>query len=210
MRRFVANIDFLAGHVISPDGRQLMWLQTVGTDIGLAVRAVDTSAGAEGEATRRFATGTLARPGASGATYAWLPDSRHLTYQKDFLGNENTQFFVVDTQNPNATPWAVTPWPGVRSVFVARSAPGSARFYFASNRRDRSRMDLFEADATSRTVREVARNETDGRVLGWLIGVDHQLAGRWRQLGSDDGSGVAAELLNPDGTWRLIREIDRF
>lgn len=214
MRRFVANIDSVDGHALSPDGQQLLWLQTVGTDIGLAMRPVGALREGDADAppppTTRFATGTLARPGASGATYAWLPDSRHVAYQKDFQGNENTQFFVLDTQAPDAAPWAVTPWPGVRSTYVARGAPGSARFYFASNRRDRSSMDLFEADAATRTVREVARSEADGRVLGWMIGSDHQLAARWRQLGSEDGSGVAVELRQPDGGWRLLRTVAAF
>lgn len=208
MRRFVADLDFADGHVVSPDGRRLLWRQVVGTDIGLAVRPALPEDGAG--APRRIATGTLARPGASGATYAWLPDSRHIAYQKDFRGDENTQFFVVDADNPEASPWPVTPWPGVRSTFVARGAPGTARFFFASNRRERSSMDLYEADAVTRTIREVARREADGRVIGWLIGTDHQLAARWRQLGPADGADVAVELRQPDGGWRRLRTVPAF
>ncbi|WP_234192402.1 S9 family peptidase [Pseudacidovorax sp. NFM-22] len=208
MRRFVADLDFADGHIVSPDGRRLLWRQVVGTDIGLAVRPAPPEDGAA--ATRRIPTGTLARPGASGATYAWLPDSRHIAYQKDFRGDENTQFFVVDADNPEASPWAVTPWPGVRSTFVSRGAPGSARFFFASNRRERSSMDLYEADAATRTVREVARSDADSRVIGWLIGTDHQLAARWRQLGDEDGRDVAVEVRRPDGEWRRLRTVPAF
>ena len=210
LRRFVANIDFADGHALAPDGRRLLWLRTVGTDIGLAVRDTADAEVLEGPAVKTFATGTLARPGVSGPTYAWLPDSRHVAYIKDFSGDENTQLFVVDTQSSDGQAWAVTPWPGVRSAFVARGPAGSARFYFTSNRRDRSSMDLFEADAAARSVREIARSDADGRVLGWLIGTDQQLAGRVRQLGAVDGSDVAVELRNPDGGWRTLRTVKAF
>lgn len=210
MRRFVANVDYVDGHALSPDGHRLLWVQTVGTDVGLAVRPSAEAAVTSGPAVKTFATGTLARPFVSGPTYSWLPDSRHIAYLKDFSGDENTQFFVLDSDNPGARPWAVTPWPGVRSAYVARGAPGSARFFFASNRRDRSSMDLFEADAATRTVREVARSDADGRVLAWIIGTDHQLAGRIRQLGSADGSDEALELKKPDGSWQRLRTVKAF
>ncbi|RYZ08301.1 MAG: hypothetical protein EOO24_10530, partial [Comamonadaceae bacterium] len=190
MRRFVANVDLVDGHSISPDGRSLLWLQAVGADVGLAVRPVPEAAGADAPdaaGTRRFATGTLARAG-SGPTYAWLADSHHVAYLKDFTGDENTRIFVLDSDRPGAEPWDVTPGSGIRSTFVARGAPGSGRFFFSNNRRDRSSMDLYEADAATRTVREVARSEADGRVLGWRIGGDHRLAARWRQLGASDPS----------------------
>lgn len=208
LRRFVANIDYVDGHSLSPDGKKLLWVQTVGTDVGLAVRASDTALGGPG--TRTFATGTLARPFVSGPTYSWLPDGRHISYIKDFTGDENTQLFVLDSDAPDARPWAVTPWPGVRSAYVARGEPGSARFYFSTNRRDRSSMDLFEADAATRTVREVARSEPDSRVVSWFIGTDRQLAGRTRQLGSVDGSDLAVEIRAADGSWQRLRTVKPF
>lgn len=196
VRRFVANRDFAAGFTLSPDGRSLLWAQAVGTDTGLAVRPV------EGGAARTFATGFLARP--AGPVYAWLPDSRHVAYLKDLRGDENTQLHVFDTRGP-FDPWHVTPWPGVRSYFVSQGPSGSSTFLFASNRRDRSTMDLYEADASNRTIREVARS--DGLVTGWLISADHQLVGRARQLARKDGSDVAVDLLEAGGTWRTLRTI---
>ena len=201
LRRFVANVDDVGGFVLSPDGKRLVWQQTVGLDTGLAVRSVD------GGAVTRLATGFLSRPNSAGPTYAWLPDSRHLAYLKDFSGNENTQLFVQDTQAGGA-PWAVTPWPGVRSVYIGRSDSGSARFYFASNRRDKALMDLYEADADARTVREVMRAENG--VDGWLMGADRKLAGRVRRLGNEDGADRVFELLQPDGTWRAFKTVGGF
>ncbi|MBC5781334.1 S9 family peptidase [Ramlibacter sp. USB13] len=194
MRRFVANIDYAGGYSLSPDGAQLVWSQAVGTDSGLAVRAV------HGGTVRTFATGFLARP--VGPIYTWLPDSRHIVYLKDLRGDENTHLHVFDSSRDFA-PWAVTPWPGVRSHFVAHGAPGSAKFFFASNRRDRSTLDLYEADAEARSIREVARS--DGKVLNWFVGTDNQLAARFRQLQPQDGSDGAFEVLEADGRWRTVK-----
>lgn len=194
LRRFVANIDFSAGYVLSPDGQKLLFSQAVGTDSGLAVRPVT------GGPAATFATGFLARP--AGPTYAWLPDSRHVVYLKDLRGDENTQLHVFDSTQP-FSPWAVTPWPGARSTFLGWGAIGSAKFFFASNQRDKASMDLFEADAASRSVREVARS--DGRITAWLIGTDRELAGRYRQLGDADGSDAVLEILQPDGGWKVLR-----
>ncbi|MCR8960529.1 prolyl oligopeptidase family serine peptidase [Variovorax sp. S2] len=210
MRRFVANIDAVNGHILSPDGQQLAWVQAVGTDVGLGVRKTSDAAEVKSASTRTFATGTLARPFVSGPTYMWLPDSRHLSYLKDFTGDENTQIFVLDTEAPGAKPWAVTPWPGVRSAMLGWGAPGSATFLFANNQRDRSSMDLFEGDARTRTVREIARSEPDSRVLAWFIDTRRELAGRMRQLGSADGSDRLLELRQPDGNWRAFRTVKAF
>ena len=204
MRRFVANVDAHGGFALSPDGQRLLWFRVVGTDAGLAAREVDQPE----SSARRFATGHLARRDLEGGTYGWLPDSRHAYYVRDPRGDEATQIHVVDTRTPGATPWPVTPWPGARSTVVARGEPGSARFFFASNRRDKATFDLYEADAATRTVREVARS--DGRVTGWLIGTDRQLAGRWRKLGADDGSDGMFELATPGGGWRVLKTVAPF
>ncbi|SFO54375.1 Dipeptidyl aminopeptidase/acylaminoacyl peptidase [Variovorax sp. OK605] len=210
MRRFVANVDAVNGHVLSPDGQQLVSVQTVGTDVGLGVRKTADAAEPGGAGTRTFTTGTLARPFVSGPTYTWLRNSRHIAYLKDFTGDENTQIFVLDTQLPDAKPWAVTPGAGIRSAYVGAGAPGSASFFFSNNRRDRSSMDLFEADALTRAVREVARSEPGSRVVGWFIDTQRELAGRMRQLGDDDGSDLVLELRQPDGSWRAFRTVQAF
>src|SRR5688500_135912 len=101
VRRFVANIDFAAGFVLSPDGQRLMWRQTVGTDGGLAVRQI-----AEGSPVTTYAVGNQGR---GGGIHTWLADSRHVLYSKDPTGDENTQLLVQDTQSAVFAPWAVTP-----------------------------------------------------------------------------------------------------
>jgi hypothetical protein len=196
LRRFVANIDFAGGFSLSPDGSQLIWQQTVGTDAGLAVRPV------AGGPTRTFPTGFLPRP--AGPIYLWLQDSRHVAYLKDLRGDENTQLHVFDSQAP-FEPWAVTPWPGARSYFVGHGPAGSAKFFFASNRRDRATMDLYEADAATRSIREVLRS--DGQVLWWMVDTDFRVAARGRQLQPQDGSDVAVEVIDAQDRWTTVRTI---
>ena len=200
VRRFVANIDAEGGYQLAPDGQRLMWQQTVGLDIGLAIRDVGNLSGV-----KTFATGNMGR---RGGHQNWLADSRHLAYTKDPIGDENTQLLVLDTLASGFAPWTVVTGNSVLSYFAGRGVEGSARFYFASNQRDRATFDLYEADAQTRTVREVARS--DGRVLGWVINTDRQLGARARQLGSADGSDVAIELLQPDGQWRAFKTVGGF
>lgn len=200
VRQFVANTERIGGFVLSPDGQRLLWSQTVGLDTGLAVRPVDAP-----QAVTTYATGNQGR---GGGLHTWLPDSRHIVYSKDELGNENTRLLVLDASRPDFTPWAVTPARGVRAYYVARGPQGSARFWFASNQRDTSTFDLFEADAATRTVREVARS--DGRVLGWLVDTQAQLAGRVRQLGAADGSDAVLEQRLPNSAWRTVMTLGGF
>jgi len=195
MRRFVANAERTGGFVLSPNGERLLWSQTVGTDVGLAVRPV-----ADTQAVRSYATGNQGR---GGGYYNWLPNSRHVVFSKDERGDENTQLRVFDAQAADLQLWQVTPARGVRAWVVSRGPAGSARFFFASNERDHSTFDLYEADATTRQVTEVARS--DGGVLDWVVGTDARTVGRIRQLGKDDGSGAALEWRDLTGGWRTLK-----
>ncbi|HYW56529.1 MAG TPA: alpha/beta fold hydrolase [Polaromonas sp.] len=200
VRRFVANIDAMGGYQLSPSGERLMWQQAVGLDIGIAVRNVSGNA-----AVTTYATGNMGRRG--GNQY-WLGDSRQVVYTKDPIGDENTRLLVQDTQAGTLAPWTVITTPGARTVFVGRGAEGSSKFFVASNQRDRSTLDLYEADAQTRSVREVARS--DGTVLDWLIGTDRQLAGRVRQLGREDGADRVVELMQAGGQWRVLKTVGGF
>ena len=167
--RFVSWVS--GGEVQTLRSTQALWpAAVVAGNVETSQRIVRTLSASQGAA-RTIPTGFLARP--AGPTYAWLPDSRHVAFLKDLKGDENTQLHVLDSRG-DFVPWAVTPWPGVRSYYVAAGPDGSAKFFFASNRRDKATMDLYEADAATRTIREVARS--DGQVLEWQVGRDRQLA----------------------------------
>lgn len=198
MRRYVANVDVAAGFRISPDGRRTTSSETVGLGPGTVIR--DAAGGA-----------VLARLPDGGGS-AWLGDSRHLVQVFDPLGDENLRIRVRDADAPGSAPWEVTPWPGVRSVFVGRGMT-DATFRFVSNRRERKVFDLYEADVVTRSVRELRQG--DVRTRGWLIDAHGAIVGQARRAGrngdtDDDGAEVTFELEQPDGTRRILRTVGPF
>ncbi len=204
VRRFVANVDQIGGFVLSPDGQRLLWTQAVGLNSGIAVRMVDLN-DASGRPAHTYPVGDR---GAGGGLTTWLQDSRHFVFSKDPAGDENTQLWVQDADLSAYAPWQVVPASGGRVIFGGRSASNATSFYFASNGRDRASFDWFEADASTRTIREIARN--DGTVLRWITDVNHQLAGRLRQSTAGNGAQTLIEWRHPDGSWRLVKTVDGF
>ncbi len=204
VRQFVANRKRAAGFVLSPDGRRLLWSQAVGFDGGIAVSDLD-SPGKPGPPDRTYAVGNRGR---GGGVTTWLQDSRHFVFSRDPSGNENTQLWVQDSVSVAFAPWAVAPSPRVRHRYRGHSATSPSSFFFYSNERDRSTFDLYEADAASREVREIARN--DGTVLAWIIGIDHRLAGRLRQVEPQDGADRVVEWLEPDGSFTRFKTVGGF
>ena len=196
VRRFVANVDAFGGFVISPNGQRLLWSQTVGTDVGLAVRDV-------AQPITSAVTYPTGNQGRGGGFYTWLADNRHIVYGKDPIGDENVQFWVLDAQTGSFSPWLVTPWRGSRSLYLGRGVQGSGRFFFANNQRDKSTFDLYEANAQDRSVKEIARS--DGTVVAWIMGQDRQLAARTRRLGKSDNADAVLELRQADGSWRALK-----
>lgn len=208
VRAFVADVDYSGGNRISPDGRKLLWTQVDGTRIGLAVREVDARAGSSAGA-RRFETGQIASWYSVGIACNWLSDSRHAMVVKDPRGDENTRIFVFDGDDARGALHDLTPWPGARSLYVAHAAPGSARFYFQSNRRDAAAFDLYEADAERLTVREVLRG--DAALVSWLVDIDGTPGGRIRVDGAAPGDERVLEILDAaSGQWRLVKRFAAF
>ena len=155
LRRFVANTERLGGFVLSPDGERLIWSQTVGLDGGLAVRSTEP-----GGPVTRYAVGNQGR---RGGYYNWLPDSRHFVFSKDERGDENTRLFVQDATQGQLSPWSLTQAQGVRSFVVGMGPEGSARFFMASNQRERGAFDLFEVNAAQRSAACAKWLATTGR-----------------------------------------------
>jgi dipeptidyl aminopeptidase/acylaminoacyl peptidase len=211
VRRYVANTAYAAAYQLSPDGQRLIWQRTVGFDEGLAVGPVPVSGSAPGPiaAMATYATGRPANLWSVGTAVAWLPNSRHFLYLKDFTGDENTQIFVQDSENPRYSPVAVTPWRGARSLFVANGPVGSSKFYFQSNHRDPLANDLFEFDAATGQSQEVARSKGD--VIDWIIDMNGELGGRIRQTGATPDTDRVLELLEASsGEYREIDRVNSF
>lgn len=204
---FMAEADYGGGYRISPDGQQLLWTQITGRRIGLAVRGIEGSPAALPE--RRFETGQIASWSAVGIAYNWLSDSRHVMYVKDVQGDEDTRIFVFDAADPDRRMHDLTPWPHARSLYVAHGAPGSARFFFKSNRRVADAFDLYEADAAQLSTRLVM--QSNGDVIQWLIDIDGRLGGRIRLDGSHADNARLLEILDPvTGAWRVVRRFGAY
>jgi dienelactone hydrolase len=194
VRRYVANADLAGGYSLSPDGRLTANVERVGVGPGVVIR--DATDGGE---RARLAIGAP----------MWLGDSRHLVHVRDPLGDENLTVSVRDLASPQAEPWVVAAWPGVRSVPIGRGETATT-FRFISNPRDRRRFDLFEADVASRSVRELRR--ADARTRGWLIDTRGAIAGRVSRIGDagDDGADLVFEIESADGTHRTLRTVGPF
>ncbi|MEI7445454.1 MAG: prolyl oligopeptidase family serine peptidase [Burkholderiales bacterium] len=194
VRRYVANAALAGGYGLSPDGRLTANVERVGLGPGVVVRDAH-----DGSERARLAIGAP----------MWLGDSRHLVHLADPLGDENLVIAVRDLASPQAEPWVVAAWPGVRSVPIGRGETATT-FRFTSNRRDRRRFDLYEADVATRTVREL--RQADAGIRGWLIDTRGRIAGRVIRLGDpeDDGADVAFEIETPGGGHRRLRTVGPF
>jgi dipeptidyl aminopeptidase/acylaminoacyl peptidase len=199
IHRLVANTESTGAYVLSPDGEKLLWQQAVGTDVGLAVRSV-----AKGSPVSTFATGNQGR---QGGIHTWLADNRHIVYSKDPSGDENVQFFVQDT-HATFSPWAVTPWTGIRSEYLGRSSSNQTSFFFTSNKRDKRWFDVYEADANTRTINMLMQN--DGSIQRWSLDANGRVAARVRKLGSQDGADTVTEWLKQNGEWQALKTVGGF
>lgn len=124
------DADTRTNFQISPDGKWLAWSQRHGGRSQIHVRPM-----AGGDA-------VVVRTPTGSANFRWLPDSRRLRYALDNGGNENTQIWIVDTQNPTAAPKNVTPWPGTANSVSTIRLDGDEVLLF-SNRRDRRVFDAY-------------------------------------------------------------------
>lgn len=204
---FTADVDYSGGFRLSPDGRRLVWVQMAGTRAGLATRVVDAYPATHRD--HRHETGTIASWGSAGVAYAWLPDSRHVAFVRDPRGDENLQIGILDADDASGAAHVLTPWPGVRSTYLAPGPPGTPRFLFQSNRRGAAQFDVYEADAAALTVREVARD--DGTVTNWIADVDGTIGARIRVEGDGPHAGRVLEVLERDSNeWRVARRFGRY
>jgi dipeptidyl aminopeptidase/acylaminoacyl peptidase len=115
---------------VSPDGKWLAWAQRQGGRPQIHVRPI-----AGGDA-------VVVRTPSGSSSFRWLPDSRRLRYALDNGGNENTQIWIADTQNPGSLPKNVTPWPGTAN-YVSNARLDGGEVLIFSNRRDRKVFDAY-------------------------------------------------------------------
>ena len=108
LRKFVADTERTGGHQVSPDGTRVLWYGVSGTEPATFVRRLDGGEPAVFRIGRNFPF--------------WAADSRHLIFEDDRRGDENTQIGLLDLARPDAAPRMLTPWPGSRSQVLHAGA----------------------------------------------------------------------------------------
>jgi dipeptidyl aminopeptidase/acylaminoacyl peptidase len=191
LRKFVANIDSVGGNRISPDGSKLLWYAVSGTEIATFVRNVDG-----GEPTV-FRIGRN-RP-------FWAYDSRHLIYEEDRTGDENTQVKLLDLERPGEAPLNLTPWKGSKSHVIYIGDARSNKLVLVSNRRDAAVFDVYTADIASGKVEMVWQNSGD--VAYWIMDVDGEVGARMRR---QDEQSILQVLNKATNTWKSVRKWSQF
>lgn len=191
LRKFVANIDFTGGNQISPDGRKLLWYAVSGTEIATFVRDVEGG------------NPTVFRIGRNHPY--WTYDSRHLVYEEDRTGDENTQVKLLDLDRPGEAPINLTPWKGSKSHVIYTGDARSNRLVLVSNRRDAAVFDVYTADLASGKVEMVWQN--NGDVLRWIMDVDGEVGARVRR---QDDQSILQVLNKATNTWKSVRRWSQF
>ncbi|HUN53227.1 MAG TPA: S9 family peptidase [Candidatus Sulfotelmatobacter sp.] len=176
------------GYQVSPDGRELSWIAMVDNLPLVHVRRLDAPT-----------TVVVATPFPV-AGYRWAEDSRHILFQVDSAGSENTQIFVTDVERPQAAPVDMTPYPNTRNTLFAAPSAAPDSVLILSNRRDPSQFDLYRLGLDGAPPKLIDQNPGD--VVTWYTdsrgapyarlrgeASDHRVmefrdetTGRWRPL----------------------------
>ena len=166
-----SDADTRTNFQISPDGRWLAWSQRNGGRSQIHLRPM-----AGGDA-------VVVRTPTGSSNFRWLPDSRRLRYALDNGGNENTQIWIVDSQNPTAAPRNVTPWAGTAN-FVSTTRLDGDEILLFSNRRDRRVFDAYRL-SLSGDLTPVLHERNPGRVDRAYFDRKARLVARSLRAGAD-------------------------
>ncbi len=160
---FAYSPQVQSGYQLSPDGRKLAWVGPSYLRSALFVR--------------NNASGAVRRYPLLTGTFQWTPDSRRLlSANTDTSGAENTHIFMLDTDDPAATPVDLTPYPGVKASIHQMLAANPSQLLVYHNRRDKKLFDLYRIDLDTRKETLIARNPGDavapittqsGNFKGW-------------------------------------------
>lgn len=132
-------------------------------------------------------------------SYQWAPDSRHLLYSQDELGNEINHVFRIDLVTPDAAAVDLTPFPGVTCLGLdqLRDRPGTAVVLL--NRRNPTAFEPYALDIFTGELTLLADNP--GHVFIWradgagrLFAVAATADGGWEVLQHDAEKGTLRKI----------------
>lgn len=173
---------------VSPDGRLLAFVAPYDGAPNVHVRAVDAPASTARPLTR--ATGHGVR------VFHWAPDSRHVVFEQDDDGDENSQLHLCPVDGGETR--NLTPYPGVRAQLLGTSPDRPDILCVGLNKDDPSRYDVYHVALPTGELTLVGRNEG---FLRWVV--DPQLRARGAVRVSDDQVQVVVRD-DEESPWRVV------
>jgi len=201
LREFYASTEARWRYQLSPDGKNLSWLESKWFKPALWVKPLS------GGGRAVFHTDDEVR------WYRWSADSRYLIYQADRDGWENDLLVTIDTQKPEAQPRSYDFGSNVKSFLVQIPDSGEDSVVIAHNGRDRARFDLYRLNLTTGKTKSLGQSQErgiywhlsrDGDVYAltryydkdkWTFEID--LEGVWKPL----VQGEFGDSFSPLGAW---------
>lgn len=183
VHEFVANTKSNGGYTISPDGKKIAWFGVHGFGPALLVKTVGQD---QVTAFKGIPIGLH-----------WAQDSRRLFYLKDQGGNENFHVMMVDSEQAQAEPVDLTPYPGIHAMIVRVIQADPAHILVAHNQRDKKLSDLYKINIDTRQQMLVAQNPGDAVNVvtdraGKLVAVMRQSADKTTLVNSDTQKEIIA------------------
>jgi dipeptidyl aminopeptidase/acylaminoacyl peptidase len=150
VRDFVANRDSVGGHQVSPDGKRIAWVGTVGNSAAILTKTIGKDDEKSFKISHRY--------------FRWTSDSKHLVIVVDPIGDENTRV-LVGSIDGSAALTDLTPYPKTVS-HVLQVIDGGTEVVIRSNRRDKRMFDLYRLNVVTKSEQLIATNP--GKVIAWL------------------------------------------
>ncbi len=147
IHEFVANTKSNGGYTISPDGKKVAWFGVHGFGPALLVKTLGQD---QVTAFKGIPIGLR-----------WAQDSRRLFYLKDQGGNEDFHVMMVDSEQPQAAPIDLTPYPGIQASVLRVIQSDPAHILVVHNQRDKRLFDLYRVNIDTREQMLVAQNPGD-------------------------------------------------
>ncbi|MEK7474635.1 MAG: S9 family peptidase [Candidatus Coatesbacteria bacterium] len=184
------------GPQVSPDGKYLGW---IGPDDRATAQI--WLRGIRSGRERMLTRGARATYG-----FSWAFDGRHMLYQSDAAGHEDTHIFALDVRTNRVRD--LTPFKGVTAEIVATSPRRPHELLVGMNRTDRKRADVYRLDL--RTGRSRLDTVNPGGVMNWAHyrgwGADANLEVRSMIENRADGGWDFSVRDGRDSPWRKIQE----
>jgi dipeptidyl aminopeptidase/acylaminoacyl peptidase len=141
-------------------GRHILYVES-GSGTRTRTRALRRTAATPG----RLAAGEVlaVAPRLSGPLPSPVAGDHRVLYEADATGDERSTIYLLDAETRSSIP--VTGPAGSAVHHIGTWLPDASGFTFTTNRREPSRFDIWQADATTGEARPLARNDEPGFVL---------------------------------------------